>query len=35
MEEGKKGMKVEKDCGGAVAKFKRAFRSGGSSIRLY
>lgn len=24
MEEGKKGMKVEKDCGGAVAKFKAA-----------
>jgi len=30
MEEGKKGMKVEKDCGGAVAKFKKAFKNGGS-----
>ena len=30
LEEGKKGMKIEKDCGGTVAKFKKAFRKGGS-----
>lgn len=29
MEEGKKGMKIKKDCGGAVAKFKK-HRQGGS-----
>ena len=31
MEEGKKGMKVEKDCGGSVvARFKKAYKQGGS-----
>ena len=33
LEEGKSGMKVEKDCGGsAVSKFKKAYKQGGKTL---